>query len=108
MPFLRRFVPLILLAAMRNPLRTIGFPLLFIGFAWLMWCALSIRPFSRSIVVREVQNFDERGTYPGKAVHAAIRRTGSDLVDRIPWVAPPAMMMLSGGILLYGAGRREP
>ena len=55
---------------------------------------------------REIQNFEERGTYPGKAVHATIRRTGFDLVDRIPWITPPALMMLCGGLLLYRAGRR--
>lgn len=73
-----------------------------------MWCAASIRPFARSIAVREMQSFDERGTYPGKAVQNAIRRTAFDVVDRIPWIAPPAGLMLVGGILLYGAGRRQP
>jgi hypothetical protein len=93
---------------MRNPLCTIAFPLLFIGFAWLIWCAASIRPFARSIAVREVRNFDEHGSYSGKEAQNAIRRTAFDLVDRIPWIAPPAGLMLVGGILLYGAGRREP
>ena len=88
-------------------MRKIGYPLLSIGFVWLLWCSLSIRPLARAIVVRHYELLAGKETFTSEQVRQNIRTSTFELVDAIPWILPAAALMLVGGILLDGANRGQ-
>jgi len=88
-------------------MRKIGYALLSIGFVWLLWCSLSIRPLARAIVIRHFEQLAGKETFTSEQVRQNIRTSTFELVDAIPWVLPAAGLMLVGGILLDRAHRGQ-
>jgi hypothetical protein len=81
-------------------MRKSGFALLILGFLWLVYCATSIRPLARSIVVRQYDQLAKQKSFSLEQVQQNIRDPMFRLVDSIPWILPPAVLMLAAGILL--------
>ena len=87
-------------------MRTIGYLCLVIGFLWLGFCALSVRPTIRAIGIEHFKKYPPTETYSGTDVCDAIRSALLEYLEFARGVIIPATLMLVGGILLDMAGRR--
>ena len=88
-------------------MRKFGFLLLLIGFMWLSWTALSMRPVARAVIANHYDHLprlaDDR--FSPQDVQREMRETALDTVDHIQFVFVASCMMFTGGLLLSFAER---
>jgi hypothetical protein len=89
-------------------MRIFGYILLTLGFLGIVvWFADSIVPLPRSIAVENFQKYSQTQMYSGSQVSAAIGSVLDQYKQNDLGVILPTALMLSGGVLLDFAGRRN-
>ena len=81
-------------------MRTFGYALLIIGFAWLAVDSLAVRARARSIAFRHVQQLPDRPAVTRQEVVESVYQAVYELAGAWPWFWLPGLCMLGGGILL--------
>ncbi|HVK59827.1 MAG TPA: hypothetical protein VM735_13660 [Candidatus Kapabacteria bacterium] len=95
-----------LLALKQYQLRGTGFTLVAIGFAWLLFVQLSIRPIARAIVVTRYESIDPNKRFTAEDVQNQVRLSTFELVNKMPFIIGPGIVMGMGAILLGDASRK--
>ena len=89
-------------------MRSTGYILLVLGFLWLtLWCAPSVGPLTRAIVIENLPKYPPPQTYSSEQVGDAIRSVLKEYQENARGVVLPATLMLIGGVLLGYSARRK-
>jgi hypothetical protein len=85
----------------------IGCALVVIGFLWLAAVQLSIKPLGKAVMSKHYASVERTGQYTGQEVRKIVDVAVEEMVDRIPPIALPGVVMLGGSILLASAARKS-
>ena len=86
-------------------MRIIGYISLGLGFIWIAFCAAFTRPLARGAMLKRYDLLPKQDAFTREQTIAEIRAVGTYMIEAYPSVAPPALIMLGGGILLDRARR---
>jgi hypothetical protein len=85
--------------------RATGCILVTIGFAWLLFVQFSIRPIARALVVRRYETIDQNKRFTADQVRKQVLWSTFELVDEMPLIVTPGLVMVVGAILVDAARR---
>jgi hypothetical protein len=89
----------------RHHVRATGCTLVWLGFAWLLVVQFSIRPIARALVVQRYETIDQNKEFSADDVRKQVLWSTFELVDRMPLIVTPGIVMALGAILVDAARR---
>ena len=84
-----------------NGIRLLGYSLLLVGFLWLCASAVLLPVHVVAATSRFMsEGLPRKESYTYTEVFDALARLSHSIRDELPWVLPPALLMLCGGLFL--------
>jgi hypothetical protein len=88
--------------------RILGHLLLWCGFIWVSLAAFRVPiTVSQQTVLLQSDGLPRKDSYSREELHAALDTLRDAIAKRLPWIFPPAVAMLAGGLLLARASARQ-